>query len=343
MGVTSIPQVICLMGPTAAGKTDLAVQLSERLACDIVSVDSALIYRGMDIGTAKPDPVLQARFPHRLIDILDPAQSYSAAQFCADAQREIATILATGRTPLLVGGTMMYFHALQGGLASLPQADAQVRKRLLDEARQFGWPHLHAKLQEVDPVSAARIHPNDPQRISRALEVYLVSGETLSAHWQRQSAGNIESADYTSSEKQEAAPVLPYTMLNLAVAPANRKWLHERIRRRFEEMLRQGLVDEVKQLYERGDLNLDMPSMRCVGYRQVWEYLEGKLDYTEMVERGVVATRQLAKRQLTWLRGWKDLHWLESTADNLLDQALKIINTAPISGTDIQNPFADVP
>ncbi|MCP5161101.1 MAG: tRNA (adenosine(37)-N6)-dimethylallyltransferase MiaA [Hahellaceae bacterium] len=327
-----LPVVICLMGPTASGKTDLAVRLSERLPCDIISVDSALVYRDMNIGTAKPEPELLERAPHRLIDLLDPSESYSAADFCRDATREIEIVLRAGRIPLLVGGTMLYFKALQEGLASLPSADESIRKQLAEEAEEFGWPYLHTRLQAIDPESAARIHPNDPQRISRALEVYAVSGKTLTELWQVQASGKFAESGYTTKEGKESGTNMPYTMLNLAVAPMDRKLLHERIRIRFESMLQQGLVGEVESLYRRGDLNPGMPSMRCVGYRQVWDYLDGKMSYTEMSERGVIATRQLAKRQLTWLRGWPDLHWLESTSDNLLDQALKIINTASISG-----------
>ena len=287
------PPCLFLMGPTASGKTDLAVALVEALPCEIVSVDSALVYRGMDIGTAKPDAETLARAPHRLIDFLDPAESYSAARFRADALCEIRSILAAGRVPLLVGGTMLYFRALQYGLSELPSADATVRARLDAWAAREGWSALHAYLQQVDPVSAARIHPNDPQRLQRALEVFELTGRPLSSFHAQGRAGDFD-----------------YRLLKLGLVPRDRALLHARIAARFETMLAAGLVDEVKALRARGDLDISMPSMRSVGYRQVWEYLDGNYDYATMVTKGVAATRQLAKRQLTWLRSEKGVERL---------------------------------
>ena len=314
------PPAIFLMGPTASGKTALAVELVQRFPMDIISVDSALIYKGMDIGTAKPDAELLARAPHRLISFLDPAQRYSAADFRQDALREMAAITAAGRIPLLVGGTMLYFKVLREGIAELPPADPEVRARLLAEAEARGWAALHAELQQVDPVAAARIHPNDPQRLQRALEVYRSTGRSLT-HWQSsQKAGGGDDSWGGNADN------FPYRVVNLAVCPANRAVLHERIAARFHDMLKQGFYDEVKALYERGDLDSAMPSIRAVGYRQVWDCLDGKTGYAEMEQRGIAATRQLAKRQITWLRGWKNLHWLDSEDPNLLENVLKILS-----------------
>lgn len=312
------PTVICVMGPTAAGKTELALHLAERLPCELISVDSALVYRGMDIGTAKPDAQTLAAFPHHLVNILDPAEAYSAARFRADALALLADITARGRIPLLVGGTMLYFKALEGGLAMMPSADQAIRSRITEMARQIGWPGVHALLAEVDPVAAARIRPTDPQRIQRAYEVYLVSGVPLSDWHARQAQENHQGG-------ATAHGVLPYTLRHIAVAPAERSVLHQRIAARFEAMLEQGFLREVEALHARGDLNVDMPSVRAVGYRQAWDFLEGKLSRQEMVERGVIATRQLAKRQLTWLRGWHaDIRWLDSLDPKRFDQALKL-------------------
>ncbi|OQX36304.1 MAG: tRNA (adenosine(37)-N6)-dimethylallyltransferase MiaA [Oceanospirillales bacterium LUC14_002_19_P2] len=307
------PLAISLMGPTASGKTDLAVSLAQQLPCDIISVDSALVYRGMDIGSAKPDAELLAKAPHRLIDIRDPSEPYSAAEFRQDALREIAEITARGRIPLLVGGTMLYFKTLRDGLAELPGADEQVRQEIYSQAEREDWPAVHARLAALDPVSAARIHPTDPQRLSRALEVYLVSGRTMTEL-------RADQAD-----KKETHEGFPYRLVNLAVAPEERKVLHERIALRFHQMLEQGFMEEVQHLYARGDLDSKLPAIRSVGYRQAWEYLAGELTFDEMVERSVIATRQLAKRQLTWLRSWPDLHWLDSLSPNLVDDALKVI------------------
>ena len=318
-----LPPAIFLMGPTAAGKTDLAIELTKVLPCELISVDSALVYRGMDIGTAKPSKALLAEFPHRLIDILDPAEAYSAADFRRDALQAMAEITARGKIPLLVGGTMLYYKALVDGLADMPAADPEVRAQIEEEAARLGWQALHEQLAVVDPVSAARIHPNDPQRLSRALEVYRVSGQSMTTLRQRQSAQSTEAA---ASGMQQ----LPYTVANLAIAPANRQVLHRRIEQRFTLMLEQGFIDEVVALRERSDLHAGLPSIRAVGYRQVWDYLDGKLTSAEMRERGIIATRQLAKRQFTWLRSWTDLHWLDSLDCDNLPRALKYLGTISI-------------
>lgn len=310
MSGTPLP-VLCLMGPTASGKTDLAVALHEALPVDIVSVDSVMVYRGMDIGSAKPAPAILAQAPHRLVDILDPAEPYSAARFREDALREIRAIHAAGRVPLLVGGTMLYFRALFGGLSALPSADPAVRARLEQEAAERGWPALHARLAQVDPAAAARIHPNDPQRIQRALEVHELTGRPLS---------ELQAAP--------AGEALPYRFVKLAVAPAERSVLHERISRRFRQMLEAGLVEEVEGLFRRGDLHPGLPAIRAVGYRQVWQYLAGELDREAMVERGIIATRQLAKRQFTWLRSETQVAWFDSLAADRLPRVLKMAEKA---------------
>jgi tRNA dimethylallyltransferase len=294
------PPVIFLMGPTASGKTDAAVELVRRLPVEIISVDSALVYRGMDIGTAKPSPHVLAQAPHRLIDILDPAESYSAAQFRADALREIESIRAQGKVPLLVGGTILYFRALSQGLADLPEADPRTRSRLEEEAKKRGWDALHARLAEVDPQAAARIHANDPQRIQRALEVYELTGQPMS----------------TLMAQSRGEP-FPYPVAKWIVAPQDRRWLHRRIETRFRAMLREGFIDEVAALRARGDLDLDKPSMRAVGYRQIWEYLEQDHGYEFMVDRGIIATRQFAKRQFTWLRAEQGASWFISDDPHL--------------------------
>lgn len=294
------------MGPTAAGKTDLAVALVKQLNCEIISVDSALVYRGMDIGTAKPDAELLAIAPHRLINICDPSEAYSAANFRQDALREIEDIQQQGKTPLLVGGTGLYFRSLQQGLSDLPAADPEIRQQLDAEAKQVGWAEMHKQLAEVDPNSAQRIHANDSQRIQRALEVYRMTGKTVTAL-------------YAQAEKQK----LPFDVMKLVIAPEQRSVLHERIEQRFHLMLKQGFIAEVEKLYQRGDLHLDLPALRSVGYRQVWQYLDGEWDYDTMVYKGIVATRQLAKRQLTWLRSEKDAIWFDSQQSNLIEQVLE--------------------
>jgi tRNA dimethylallyltransferase len=301
--------VVCIMGPTASGKTRLAVELVRRFPFEIVSVDSALIYRGMDIGTAKPDAATLAVAPHRLIDFLDPAEAYSAARFRNDCLREMEQIDAGGRLPLLVGGTMLYFRALQHGLSPLPGADPAVRARLEAQQREHGLERLHAWLAEVDPEAARRIHPNDPQRIQRALEVYEVTGRPLSAHF----------ADTVPQRR-------PLRLLKLAVAPRDRGVLHARIEQRFGQMLEQGFVAEVERLFARGDLGPHLPAIRAVGYRQVWQYLVGESTHAQMRARAVVATRQYAKRQLTWLRGEQDVIWLDADSPRLFDEVCELLN-----------------
>lgn len=287
--------VIFLMGPTASGKTALAVSLVERFPMDIISVDSAMVYRGMDIGTAKPDAEILKRAPHRLINLLDPSEAYSAGRFREDALREIADIHAKGRIPLLVGGTMLYFRALYQGIAGMPKASPDIRANLEDRASEAGWSALHVELMQLDPDAGARIHPNDSQRIQRALEVYLLSGKTLT-DWQR----------------EDTSPLAGMRVLHLALAPSDRAVLHARIAERFDLMLAEGFLEEVRGLYARGDLSPALPSMRSVGYRQAWAYLSGEVDVATMREQAIAATRQLAKRQLTWLRSWPEVQWFEA-------------------------------
>lgn len=297
--------IICLMGPTASGKTQLAVTLVQQFPFEIISVDSAMVYRGMDIGTAKPGHEVLSIAPHHLIDICDPGDAYSAAQFRSDALRLIQDITARGRIPLLVGGTMLYFRALQQGLAAMPSADSELRKALTAEGQAVGWDVLHARLQTIDPDAAARIHAHDSQRIQRALEVYQLSGKNITT-WQREQDNTLAN----------------YTIHNLALAPNDRAILHARIAERFKQMLASGFIDEVRALYHRGDLTLDTPAMRSVGYRQVWQYLDGELSYDDMQERGIIATRQLAKRQLTWLRSWPGLVWFDSESQGLVGEVV---------------------
>ena len=295
--------IFCLLGPTAAGKTQLALALAQKFPIEIVSVDSALIYRDMNIGTAKPDVATMKAIPHHLIDICDPSESYSVAQFKQDAEFAISDILQRNKIPLLVGGTMMYFNMLRKGIAELPSADPGIRQRLTKEAALKGWPRLHARLLQVDPVSAARIHAQDGQRIQRALEVFLQSGRNLT--------------DWLANQ---TSPQLPYHMHTWIVAPTSRVVLHERIAARFEQMFQAGFVEEVRHLYERGDLSLENPSMRSVGYRQVWQYLAGEYSLNEAREKGIIATRQLAKRQFTWLRRFTDVLWFDALDPNLFDR-----------------------
>ncbi len=306
---SKLPPVICLMGPTASGKTALAMALQEALPCDIVSVDSALIYRDMNIGTAKPTAAELAKYPHRLIDLRDASESYSAADFCHDALAEISEIRSRNRIPLLVGGTMMYFKSLIEGISPLPKANAEIRKAIENEAAEKGWQSLHEKLAAVDPVSAKRIHQNDPQRLTRALEVYRITGNTLTQ------LTEIKGDKLTGN------------ILQLAITPQERSNLHERISLRYQQMIDMGFEEEVIQLRARGDLHQDLPSIRCVGYRQMWQYLDGDFDHDEMIFRGVCATRQLAKRQLTWLRNWPDLHWLTTDDETNLAQVLTLLET----------------
>lgn len=273
------------MGPTASGKTAAALRLAERMPIEIISVDSALVYRDMDIGTAKPSPAERSACPHHLIDILTPEESYSAARFCADASRLIGEIAARGKLPMLAGGTMLYFKALIEGLSDLPQADASLRADIEASARRHGWPALHAELRQLDPAAAARLEPNDAQRIQRALEIVRLTGRPLAESYARR------------EEMPAAAEYLP-----LALQPSGRHVLHERIALRFDQMLAQGLEDEVRRLRRDYALDIEMSSMRCVGYRQMWEYLDGQRSRGDMRDKGIAATRQLAKRQITWLR-----------------------------------------
>lgn len=285
------------MGPTASGKTALAIEMVKKLPCDIISVDSAMVYRGMDIGTAKPNAEQLACAPHRLIDIRDPADTYSVAQFCEDALKAVEEIHAQARVPLLVGGTMMYFHSLQQGLARLPAADGGLREQLDQECADIGLQAMYAKLEAIDPDTARRVGCQDWRRIQRALEVYYLTGETL-----------------TQLLAKRAQAPLPYTVLNIVVAPSDRQILRERIAERFMKMLEQGLIAEVEALFERKDLNAHTPALQAAGYKQIWQYLAGIINIEEMQAAAITASCQLAKRQLTWLRHWPDVHWFESEA-----------------------------
>jgi tRNA dimethylallyltransferase len=313
--------VIFLMGPTASGKTDLAIALHQHLPVELISVDSALVYRGMNIGTAKPSEAELESAPHRLIDIRDPSEPYSVADFCSDAMREINAIHAQGKIPLLVGGTMLYFKALLDGLAEMPEANAEVRAQIEQEAIEFGWPFIHQQLASVDPDLAAKIHPNHSQRLSRALEVFRVSGKTMSQLRGRQLHNQQQGQSEPFCDK--------FNVIQIAIAPRDRSILHERIEKRFENMIAKGLINEVQSLYKRGDLHSDLPALRAVGYRQVWDYLivksrselNVKSSYEQMIARSIIATRQLAKRQLTWLHGWRNypnspLNWLYTETDS---------------------------
>lgn len=296
------------MGPTASGKTDLAIQLCQSLDTEVISVDSALVYKGMNIGTAKPNASELALAPHHLIDLIDPSEAYSAADFRKDALHHIDTLHQKGKVPLLVGGTMMYFKALLEGLSPLPNADVKVRAQLEIEAKEKGWPALHAELLSIDPEAAEKINENDSQRINRALEVYRLTGQPM-------------------SELQKIKPEpLPFEFKQFAIAPTDRSVLHQRIEKRFKIMLDMGFENEVLTLYKRKDLHPDLPSIRCVGYRQMWDYLAGDCEYDDMVFKGVAATRQLAKRQLTWLRGWQNITWLESGDQENLQRVLSSLS-----------------
>ena len=329
------PLLICLMGPTASGKTDLAIELAQRLDCELVSVDSALVYRGLDIGSAKPD------YPHHLVDIRDPVQPYSAADFVVDADRLVADIIARGKTPLLVGGTMLYFKAFLEGLDEMPGAEPSIRAEIAAQAALHGWVTIHEELAVVDPLSAARIHPNHSQRLSRALEVYRASGITMTQWHNKSGAGE-------GLAKANAGAFDRYRVVQLAICPAERDTLHQRIGLRFERMMAAGLLDEVRSLWQRQDLNDELPAARAVGYRQLWQYLDGGCTLDEAVKNALAATRQLAKRQLTWLRKWPDLGWIytdhagkfaqSSLSENLqlspgkkpLDLALNYLVQAPL-------------
>ncbi|SOY49639.1 tRNA (adenosine(37)-N6)-dimethylallyltransferase MiaA [Cupriavidus taiwanensis] len=306
------PPVVCLLGPTASGKTAAALALAADAPVEIISLDSALVYREMDIGTAKPTREELAVAPHHLIDIIDPADSYSAAQFVADAERLIGEIRARGHVPLIVGGTMLYYKALTQGLNDLPQADAALRAELDQLAAERGWPALHAMLAEVDPVTAARLAPNDAQRIQRALEIHRLSGQPMSALLARQAEGRT----FAGAADQR------YRVI--ALEPSDRLALHGRIARRYDAMLAQGFIEEVERLRARRDLHPGLPSIRCVGYRQVWEYLDGEADFATMRERGIAATRQLCKRQLTWLRSTPERLVVDCLATDYVDQVRRL-------------------
>lgn len=308
--VASCP-AICLMGPTASGKTALAIELVQRLPLEIINVDSAQIYREMDIGTGKPDAETLRIAPHRLISFLDPSQTYSAARFRSDAIREMASIREAGKVPLLVGGTMLYFKALRDGLSVLPQASAEVRAAITEIAARQGWSEVHARLSEVDPVAAKRIHPNDPQRLQRALEVFMLSGRSMTEL-------QANSVDAAVSEN----------LLFVSIQPSQRSVSHARIEKRFRQMVADGLVREVSRLYARGDLHAGLPSVRSVGYRQVWQYLDDEIGFDAMVQSGIIATRQLAKRQVTWLRSWGELSDFDSEHPKTLSGVLKMLETA---------------
>lgn len=304
------------MGPTASGKTALAIELCNHLPVELINVDSAQIYRGLDIGSAKPDAATLAAAPHRLIDIRDPGQAYSAAEFLADAKAEMAAIVADGKIPLLVGGSMLYFKVLLEGLSDLPEANQQIRDEIEQFAAQNGWPAVHRQLEEVDPVTARRLHPNHSQRIQRALEVFRVSGVPLSS-LQGSSVGGLGDQ---------------YRIVQFSLIPQNRSLLHKRIEARFQQMMELGFEREVRELYQRGDLHANLPSMLCVGYRQLWDYCSGECSLAEAQQKAVIATRQLAKRQMTWLRNWPqaseievdDQHGFRSVKD-LSAQCLKLI------------------
>ena len=305
------PKVVAIMGPTASGKTAAALAIAQELPCEIISVDSALIYRGMDIGTAKPSADEQAAVPHHLIDIRDPSESYSVMQFREDALGLIQAILARGKLPLLVGGTMLYFKGLRDGLDELPQADPALRAQLDMEATRHGMPAMHARLAELDPITAARLKPNDSQRIQRALEIIALTGKPMSALLNR-----------------TLPPPLPFELISFALEPSDRSVLHDRIAHRFDQMLKSdpGLLDEVRALKSRADLHPGLPSMRCVGYRQAWEYLDGKINKSELREKGIAATRQLAKRQLTWLRGMEDRVVVDCLTERPVETLMEVLS-----------------
>ncbi|MFE8072170.1 tRNA (adenosine(37)-N6)-dimethylallyltransferase MiaA [Marinobacteraceae bacterium S3BR75-40.1] len=308
--LSELGPVVCLMGPTASGKTALAMALVDQLEGEIISVDSAMVYRGMDIGTAKPSRDELARYPHRLVDIRDPGEPYSAADFRDDALREIAAVRASGKLPILAGGTMLYFRALLFGLDPMPPAEPRIREQLEVQWADDGGKQLYERLRAVDPEAARTIHPHNRQRVIRALEVFEVSGRPISTIW--------------SQTAKDGASIVPYNLLQMALLPDDRQALHERIAQRFHDMLEQGLIEEVEALRARGNLSPELPSLRSVGYRQVWDYLAGCYGRETMVQKGIAATRQLAKRQLTWLRRWPELQGLQAEDANVIDKALKI-------------------
>lgn len=317
MSLKDQPTALFILGPTASGKTALALALAQQRPIEIISVDSALVYRGMDIGTAKPSRAEQAICPHHLIDLIEPTEAYSAAQFAADAQRLIHEIHARGRLPVLVGGTMLYVKALLEPLTELPESDAQIRAQIDAQAADLGWPAMHAQLAQIDPITAARIEPNDAQRINRALEIFHISGKPM-AEWL---------AEDTTTHELSFKPILT------ALIPEPRAILHERINQRFVTMLNEGFLDEMRTLRARGDLHLGLPSMRCVGYRQAWEHLDGAYDYAQLIEKGQAATRQLAKRQMTWIRGMPQIQVFDSAdmtrnQNRLLNQINALITEA---------------
>lgn len=305
--------VILLMGPTASGKTGLALELARKLPLEIVSVDSAQVYRGMDIGTAKPTAQQRAQVPHHLLDVLDPADPYSAARFRTDALRLIDEIRARSHMPLLAGGTMLYFQVLLKGLSDLPSASPELRARLSEEARRQGWPAMHQKLASLDPQSAARLHPNDSQRIQRALEIVELTGEPIRRQRDDAKSGGMDGS-----------------VIKLGLNPPDRKVLHEQVRQRFEQMMKTGFLDEVARLRARGDLHTDLPSMRAVGYRQLWGHLDGAYDLKTAVEKGIAATRQLVKRQLTWLRAETGLYCLDPSQPDVAGYALEHIQSRTV-------------
>ena len=321
-------RALAIAGPTASGKTGLALNIAAHLkargGAEIISVDSALVYKGMDIGTAKPSQEELALVPHHLIDIRDPLNAYSAAEFARDALACVEDISSRGKLPLLVGGTMLYFKALLEGLNDMPAADSGIRAQIQEEAEKLGWPALHAQLSLLDPITAARLAPADSQRISRALEVFRISGQTLSSF--QRNAVNAEMTHHTLEDASNPAKLNFQNVPMLSLEPFDRAWLHRRIEQRFDEMLAAGFLDEVKSLQARGDLQIDLPSMRCVGYRQAWEALAGLMPMIDLRDRGVFATRQLAKRQLTWLRSMQRRHILQADGAEVLPQALEWVD-----------------
>jgi len=329
VAITERPSAIFVMGPTASGKTDLAIALQQHLPVELINVDSAQIYRQLDIGSAKPDKATLAAAPHRLIDILDPLETYSAADFIADATREMAEITSRGKVPLLVGGTMLYFKALLEGLSDMPSADADIRAEILKHAEDFGWASVHEQLRAVDPVTAASLHPNHSQRIQRALEVYRISGVPMSVLRSEPNVGSVAQR---------------YSIKQIALLPNNRKLIHRRINVRFRKMMETGFEAEVRALFQRGDLHADLPAIRSVGYRQIWQHLQGQCSLDEAVEKGIIATRQLAKRQITWLRNWPSSCEIQIdnetellSINNICQSALKKLPVAPIYSGDMES------